>query len=78
MSCPLCSTVGGRTPLSCSAATDAAPGLFDDAHHDARMLQRTLGTIPVSGFLAAGEIGPVGGHNFVHAFAASMALLRER
>lgn len=52
--------------------------LFDDAHHDARMLQRSLGTIPVSGFLAAGEIGPVGGHNFVHTFAASMALFRER
>jgi small ligand-binding sensory domain FIST len=52
--------------------------LFDDAHHDARMLQRSVGPIPVAGFFAAGEIGPVGGYNFVHAFTASMALLRDR
>jgi small ligand-binding sensory domain FIST len=52
--------------------------LFDDAHHDARVLQRSVGPVPVSGFLAAGEIGPIGGHNFVHAFTASMALFKER
>jgi small ligand-binding sensory domain FIST len=52
--------------------------LFDDAHHDARMLQRSVGPVPVSGFLAAGEIGPIGSHNFVHAFTASMALFRGR
>jgi small ligand-binding sensory domain FIST len=51
--------------------------LFDEAHHDARTLQRSVGSVPVSGFLAAGEIGPIGGHNFVHAFATSMALFRE-
>jgi small ligand-binding sensory domain FIST len=52
--------------------------LFDDAHHDARLLQRSVGSVPVSGFFAAGEIGPIGGLNFVHAFTASMALFRER
>lgn len=51
--------------------------LFDDAHHDARMLERSVGPIPVSGFLAAGEIGPIGGHNFVHSFSASLALFRR-
>jgi small ligand-binding sensory domain FIST len=52
--------------------------LFDEAHHDAQMLQRSMGSIPVGGFFAAGEIGPVGGRNFVHAFTASMALFCDR
>jgi small ligand-binding sensory domain FIST len=52
--------------------------LFDDAHHDAGALQGALGAVPVGGFFAAGEFGPVGGTNFVHGFAASMALLRHR
>ena len=32
--------------------------LFDGAHHDARMLQRSVGPVPLAGFFAAGEIGP--------------------
>ncbi|MGO8869974.1 MAG: FIST N-terminal domain-containing protein [Acidimicrobiales bacterium] len=52
--------------------------LFDDAHHDARELQRTIGPAAVGGFSAAGEFGPVGGRNFVHNSAASLVLLRER
>ncbi len=52
--------------------------LFDDAHHDARVLEGRLGSVPVGGFFAAGELGPVGGRNFVHGFTASMALLRRR
>ena len=52
--------------------------LFDRAHHDAALLQRSLGPVPLSGFFAAGEIGPVGGANFVHSFTASLALFRER
>jgi len=52
--------------------------LFDDTHHDAGLIQGAFGSVPVGGFFASGEIGPIGGHNFVHGFAASMALLRER
>ncbi len=51
--------------------------LFDEPHHDARVLSDLLGPVPLAGFFAAGEIGPVGGHNFVHGFTASMALLRD-
>ena len=51
--------------------------LFDESHHDAGLLSRSLGPVPVAGFFAAGEIGPVGGSNFVHAFSASMALFRD-
>ena len=51
--------------------------LFDESHHDAGLLRRSLGPVPVAGFFAAGEIGPIGGDNFVHAFSASMALFRD-
>ncbi len=51
--------------------------LFDEPHHDARVMSDLLGPVPLAGFFAAGEIGPVGGHNFIHGFTASMALLRD-
>jgi small ligand-binding sensory domain FIST len=52
--------------------------LFDEAHHDARAMARSVGPVPVGGLFAGGEFGPVGGHNFVHEFTASMALFRSR
>lgn len=52
--------------------------LFDDAHHDVRAMARSVGTVPLGGLFAGGEFGPVGGHNFVHQFTASMALFRTR
>lgn len=52
--------------------------LFDTADHDAAMLATTLGPMPVGGFFAAGELGPVGGRNFVHGFTASLALFADR
>ena len=52
--------------------------LFDDAHHDARAVGAALGPVPLGGMFASGEIGPVGGANFVHTFAASALLFRER
>ncbi len=48
--------------------------LFGRPHHDAGVLAEALGPVPVAGFFAAGEFGPVAGHNFVHGFTASMAL----
>jgi small ligand-binding sensory domain FIST len=36
-----------------------------------------LGEIPVAGFFCAGELGPVGGQNFLHTFTASIALFPE-
>jgi small ligand-binding sensory domain FIST len=52
--------------------------LFGEPHHDVRVLSEHLGAVPMSGFFAAGELGPVGGRNFVHGFTASVALLRDR
>ncbi len=48
--------------------------LFPEPGHDARLLQEYFGDIPLAGFFAAGELGPVGGKNFVHGFTASAVL----
>lgn len=52
-------------------------GLFGRPHHDSGILAERLGGIPVAGFFAQGEIGPVGGRNFLHGYTASMALFAE-
>lgn len=48
--------------------------MFGVADHDAGALARALGPIPAAGFFAAGEIGPVGGANFLHGFTATVAV----
>jgi small ligand-binding sensory domain FIST len=48
--------------------------MFGVADHDAATIQELLGGIPLAGFFAAGEIGPIAGRNALHAFTASMAL----
>lgn len=53
-------------------------GLFGTPNHDARMASTCLGSIPLAGFFAQGEIGPVGGRNFLHGYTASLALFAER
>jgi small ligand-binding sensory domain FIST len=51
--------------------------LFSEPHHDARVLHAEAGAIPLAGFFAQGELGPVGGQNFIHGFTASIALFEE-
>jgi small ligand-binding sensory domain FIST len=51
--------------------------LFSGPHHDARAVRAEAGAIPVTGFFAQGELGPVGGQNFIHGFTASVALFEE-
>lgn len=48
--------------------------LFGLPGHDAGMLQQELGPFPLAGFFTGGEIGPVGGVNFLHTFSACAAL----
>ncbi len=48
--------------------------MFPDVNHDADLLRRTLGTDKIAGFFAAGELGSVGGKNFLHGFTASTAI----
>ena len=48
--------------------------LFSVPDHDASLVSKMLGGLPLAGFNCAGEIGPVGGKNFLHGFTASIAL----
>ncbi len=49
-------------------------GLFGVSDHDLNILKNHVGDLPVAGFFCAGEVGPVGGQNFVHGFTSSIAL----
>ena len=51
--------------------------LFPLPHHDAATIQREVGPIPLAGFFAQGELGPVGGENYLHGFTASVALFES-
>ena len=53
-------------------------GLFGRVNHDSEAVTERLGPIPVAGFFAQGEIGPVGGRNFLHGYTASIAIFAER
>jgi small ligand-binding sensory domain FIST len=50
--------------------------LFGEPDHDAGLVDRMLGPLPIAGFFCAGEMGPVGGRNFLHGFTASLALFQ--
>jgi small ligand-binding sensory domain FIST len=47
---------------------------FGEPDHDASVVDDLLGTLPVAGAFCAGEIGPIGGRNFLHGYTASVAL----
>jgi small ligand-binding sensory domain FIST len=68
--------LGGRTPAGALlfACNGRGAGMFGHAHHDASALDDELSGAPAAGFFAAGEIGPVGGEYFVHAFSATVAV----
>ena len=51
--------------------------LFDTTCHDIAAARSAMPQTPVAGFFAAGELGPVGGKNFLHGHTASFALFRE-
>jgi small ligand-binding sensory domain FIST len=66
--------VEGALVFSCNGRGRA---MFGDSEHDVRAVTSGLGARGVAGFMAAGEIGPVGGRNHVHAFSASMLLVGD-
>jgi small ligand-binding sensory domain FIST len=47
--------------------------MFEVPDHDAGAIEDALAA-PTAGFFCAGEIGPVGGRNFLHGFTATMAV----
>jgi small ligand-binding sensory domain FIST len=68
--------LGGRRPSGALLFTCNGRGshMFSVPNHDAGALDKSLDGAPVSGFFCAGEIGPVGGRNFLHGFTATIAL----
>jgi small ligand-binding sensory domain FIST len=50
---------------------------FGEPDHDAAIVAEALGHRALAGMFCAGELGPVGGHNFLHGYTASMALFAE-
>lgn len=71
--------LGERTPAGALLFTCNGRGsrMFDVPNHDAGLVSDQLGGLPLAGFFCAGELGPVGGKNFLHGFTASMALFCE-
>ena len=65
-------TVLGALLCSCNGR---GRGLFGTPDHDAAALAAAFGPVPTAGFFCNGEIGPVGGKNFLHGFTASIALI---
>jgi small ligand-binding sensory domain FIST len=51
--------------------------LFPEPHHDAGVVEELLGPVPLAGAFCAGEIGPIGGRNFLHSFTASIAVFER-
>jgi small ligand-binding sensory domain FIST len=52
--------------------------MFDRLNHDASVIQEQLGPLPLAGIFAQGELGPVGGKNYIHGFTASLALFEDQ
>ena len=53
--------------------------MFTTPNHDIGCVQAAFSArVPAAGFFANGEIGPVGGRNFLHGFTASVAVFRPR
>jgi small ligand-binding sensory domain FIST len=52
--------------------------LYDHANGDISSIREFFPRINLAGFFCAGEIGPIGGKNFLHGHTASLALIRQQ
>jgi small ligand-binding sensory domain FIST len=71
--------LGGQRPAGALLFTCNGRGsrMFSEPDHDAGLIATMLGDVPLAGFFCAGELGPVGGQNFLHTFTASIALFPD-
>lgn len=51
-------------------------GLYGDADHDSGLVQSRRGPMPMAGFFASGEYGPVDGRSFVHGSTSSLVIFK--
>ena len=72
--------VDGRSADSALVFTCNGRGthLFPEPDHDAIVVSESLNGAPVAGMFCAGELGPIGGRNFMHGFTASVVLLSKK
>ncbi len=68
---PRTTHAGGALMFTCNGR---GTRLFGTPDHDALAVAQAWGGLPLAGFFAQGELGPIGGKNFVHGFTASIAL----
>lgn len=53
--------------------------LYRQEHVDVTLLETGIGQhVPIAGFFAAGELGPISGCNFIHGHTASIAIIRQQ
>jgi small ligand-binding sensory domain FIST len=66
----------GKAPLASLlfACTGRGSRLFGSKGHDAGLLEDILGPHASAGFFCNGEIGPLGGRNYIHSYSATGAL----
>jgi small ligand-binding sensory domain FIST len=50
--------------------------LYDRPNGDITIIQQNVSNAPLAGFFCAGEIGPIGGANFLHGHTATLVLFR--
>ena len=51
--------------------------LFHEDDHDLTIIRERMGELPIAGFFAAGEIGPIGQESFLHGHTACLTLFRR-
>lgn len=51
--------------------------MFPEPHHDAGAVRAAFPELPLAGFFAMGELGPIGGRSFLHGHTASLLLFRS-
>lgn len=56
--------------------TGRGKSFYGVANHDMRVIRMVGGKLPMGGFFCNGEIGPIGGVNFLHGYTASLGLFR--
>jgi small ligand-binding sensory domain FIST len=72
----LLNRAGGGSAALLFTCNGRGTRLFDQPNHDVGVLRELLGNVPVAGFFAQGEMGPIGGKNFLHGFTASTAIFQ--
>ncbi len=70
-------TSGRATAALLFSCNERGASMFATADHDVRAVRQSLGIATVSGFFAAGEIGPVAGRNHLHSFTACLLAFQE-